>query len=243
MKEKILIFAIVALSMVLLAGCAAPTCYPPNKILGNKCCIDDDDNDVCDYEEGAVADKTVVEDTEADDGEGDDAYEPSAPVKEEPQIQKIKAPEPAPIKTSIELGKQEIKLGEPRKYLEINQLSAYRTSRDKGMMDYLVLTVRNIGDSTLNAEVELLFEGARIEEHATRVKKEYTIPALKPGEKYVMNTSLGIRFGEIEKEKKMTLSVYEKYTAPKKDLQVLVKDFIPTDYMESMEIYTYGLPD
>ncbi|MBN1543948.1 hypothetical protein JW898_00635 [Candidatus Woesearchaeota archaeon] len=238
---KYVIGIIAAILILMVAGCTAPTCYPPNKILGNKCCLDEDNNDVCDYEEQMPAvheEESATEEPEPEEAE-------MTEEQEEPQIQQVKMPEavePAMPRT-LELGKQQIRLGEPRKYLEINKLTAYRTSTDKGMMDDAVITVRNIGQKDLNAIVELFFEGARIEEYEAKVKKEYTIPTLKPGEKYVMKQSLGIRFAEIAETKTMTLSVYEKYIAPRKDLETLEKRFVPKDLFESMEIYTYGLPD
>ncbi|MBU2560697.1 MAG: hypothetical protein KKD17_00205 [Nanoarchaeota archaeon] len=233
---KYVIGIIAAILILMIAGCSAPTCYPPNKILGNKCCLDEDSNDVCDYEEQKPA---VQEEEQVAEPEQAEMTE------EEPQIQQVEVPkvvEPAMPRT-LELGKQQIRLGEPRKYLEINKMSAHRTSTDKGLMDYAVITVRNIGQKELDSVVELFFEGARVEEHSTRVKKEYTIPTLKPGEKYVMNQSLGIRFAEINKTKKMTLTAYDKYSAPRKDLETLKKEFVPQDLFESMEIFTYGLPD
>jgi len=230
-------YAIVVLLTILLlmiAGCAAPTCYPPNKILGNNCCLDEDDNDVCDYEEEGAdeePEELVIEPEEEEE------------VEYAPQIQEVEVPEPAPIRTGgYEFGVSDINLGESRDPLQLNKMSAFRTSRDKGMMDWMVFTVRNKGQTKLNAEVELFFEGARIEEHSTRVKKEYTIPELAPGEKYVVNKSLGIRFSEINKSKKITMKVYEKFVAPREDLDVLTKEFIPQDLFESMEIYYYDRP-
>jgi hypothetical protein len=243
--KKMILIAILTVLALLVAGCTAPTCYPPNKIIDNKCCVDDDDNSVCDYEEQtAKKDVTQTTTTVDEEDEEDDTVVMAADEEDdEPQIQKVTAPKPAPIKTGLQLGVQDMRLGEKRQYLEINQLSAYRTSRDKGLMDFMVLTVRNIGNKKLNAEVELYFEGARVEEHTARIKKTYTIPELEPNEKYVMNKSLGIRFDKIDQTKKMTLSVYEKFVAPKDELDVLKKEFVPTDYMESMEIFTYGLPE
>jgi hypothetical protein len=237
MKAKLLIGILLVISLMLLAGCSAPTCYPPNKILDNKCCIDDDDNTVCDYEEGnkAKQPETPVEETPAE----------TAPAEEtpEPQIQKVKIPEPAQIPTGLQLGKQQIKMGESRKYIEINQMSTTRTSRDKGIMNFIVFTVRNTGETKLNPVVELLFEGARVEEYTARVRKEYVLQALNPGEKLVINQSMGIRFANINLTKEITMAVYERYSAPRKDLEVLKKTFIPTDYMASMEIFTFGPED
>ena len=80
----------------------------------------------------------------------------------------------------------------------------------------MVYTVRNIGQADLNPIVELLLEGARLEGYQVRVLKEYTIPTLKPGEKIVLNQSLGIYFADINKTKLLTLAIYEKFKAGKK---------------------------
>lgn len=232
---KYVIGILAAILILMIAGCSAPTCYPPNKILGNNCCLDEDGNDVCDYEETAEEEPEVVE----------EAPEEVELEEEEPQIQQVEMPktvEPA-VPRTLQVGKQDIKLGEPRKYLEINKMTAYRTSRDKGIMDYMIFTVRNIGQAPMSSEVELLFEGARVEDHSTKVKKAYTVPELKPGEKYVFNQSLGIRYAEIDKTKKMTMTLYPRFVAPRDAIDTLKKEFVPQDLFETMEIFTYGLPE
>ncbi|MFC1741313.1 hypothetical protein ACFL3V_02150 [Nanoarchaeota archaeon] len=243
MNGKILIGIFLTIIIMLLAGCKAPTCYPPNEIIDNKCCVDDDSNDVCDYEEGKATEKESDVTETVEEAEDQEEVVEADLDEEEPEIQEIDIPEPAPIRMGIQLGKQKMKLGEAREYLQLHEISAYRTSRDKGIMDYMVLTVRNPSGKKLNPLVELLFEGARLEEHSTRVKKEYEIPALEPGEKYVMNKSLGIRYASINKTKKMTLTVFEKFSAPRENLGTVKKEFVPTDYMDSLEIFTYGKPE
>ncbi len=252
MKGNILIGMILLVVVLMVAGCSAPTCYPPNKILDNKCCIDSDDNSVCDYEEITVAsDDTGTEkistpvktptkktptqtETYTVDDDSDD---------KNPQIQTVDVPKPAPIKTGYQFGVQDIKLGESQKALEINKLSAYRSSRDKAVMNWMIFTVRNRGDKDLNAIVELLFDGATVQGTVVNVKKEYNIPVLKPGEKYVLNQSLGIRVIKINETKEMELSVYEKYVSPRKNLELITKTVIPTDYMDNLEIFTFGPED
>ncbi len=238
---KAAISIIICILIMMVAGCEAPTCYPPNKIIGNKCCLDENHNEICDYEEETLAEEAeeeIEEQAEMVEDELEDAEE-----REEPQIQQVEMPEPAPIPTGLVEGKQDMRPGESRDYLTLHKMSAFRTSRDKGMMDYMVITVRNPSQKKLNAIVELFFEGARLNEYETRVKKEYTIPELDPGEKYVLNQSLGIRFAKINESKSMTLKVYEKYVAPREDLGEVKRTFVPTDYMESMDIYYYGRPE
>jgi hypothetical protein len=237
MKGKIMCGVMLSLLILLLAGCSAPTCYPPNKILGNKCCLDEDSNDVCDYEES----KPVVQKEEpAEEVEAEPEAEP------EPQIQRVITPRPAveePAAPEEKYGKMPIGLGEPKKYLTIDDMSTYKISRDKALMDYMVFTVRNIGQVPLNPVVEIVVEGARVEEYTARVKKEYFLPILKPGEKNVMYQSLGIKLGDLNKTKQITMTVYERYSAPRKDLDTLKKQFDPKDYLVDEEIHTYGLPE
>ena len=249
MKGKIYVSALLVVLILFLAGCEAPTCYPPNKILDNKCCIDDDDNDICDYEAQLAAEAEEAEkETEEQEEEALEAPEEAEMEKEtEEQAETLETDEPEaepePIQTGLVLGKQKMKFGEKKEYLEIHKLSAYRISRDKGMMDYMIYTVRNIGDKKLNPVVELYFEGARVGEQEVRVRKEYVLEPLEPGEKHVIKKSLGIRFSGIDETKEIELSVYEQFIAPRDDLKVLRKEFVPTDLFESMEIYTYGLPE
>ena len=229
--------------ILLLAGCTAPTCYPPNKIIGSKCCVDDNDNGVCDYDEEVV--EEVPEDTEEVQDEPEEGLESvtgqMVAVEEEPPVQEEESPEPTG--SGLEPGKYKIQLGEHKQYLQLNEMDAYRTSRDRGMMDSMTFTVRNIGGKKLNPVVELLFEGARVEEHSARVKKEYFLETINPGEKLVVYQSLGIRFEGLEEPKTLRLTVYERYASPREDLQIIDKEIIPTDYMDNMKIYTYGRPE
>lgn len=239
MKGTLFCGVMISLLILLIAGCTAPTCYPPNKILGNKCCLDEDSNDICDYEESkpaAPAEEPAAEEIE------------TAPAEEtpEPQIQQVVTPKPAaaePATPEVQYGKMAIGIGEPKKYLVIDDMSTFKISRDKALMDYMVFTVRNIGEVPLNPVVEILVEGARVEEYTARVKKEYFLPVLKPGEKYVMYQSLGIKLGDLDKAKQITMTVYERYTAPRKDLETLKKQFDPKDYLVDDEVHTYGLPE
>ena len=240
---------------ILLTGCEAPVCYPPNKIIGNKCCIDDNDNGACDIEEAQEAPEESKEQAVKEKEPVPEATEEDAPEKTE----KEEAPkenieleqETEPEATGLEPGKYKIKIGEPKKYLEINELTAYRTSRNKGMLDEMTFTVRNIGSKTLNPVVELLFDGSgmsyieeeRVPEYDLRVGKEYMLDPIEPGEKLIVKKSLGIRFQGIDNKKKLSLTVYERYSAPREDLEIIKKEFVPQDLFESMEIYTYGLPE
>ncbi len=247
---KYLIGIILAILILMVAGCSAPTCYPPNKIIGNNCCQDANDNEVCDYDESTITDEepAVMEEQETPD------VEYQAAEDTEPQIQEIEMPEPKPVEAPVDPltpGKYQIKLGEPKEYIQINKITSYRTSRDKGMVDEITFTVRNIGSKTLNPVVDLHYDGTgvnymdeeRVPEYETQVDKEYFLQKLEPGEKLVVMKSVGIRFQGIETKKRVSVDVYERYVSPKKDLGTDKEEFVPTDLFESMKIYTYGLPE
>lgn len=243
MKKKIFASVLFVVMILFLAGCEAPKCYPPNKIIDNKCCIDDDSNGVCDIEEAhqeEVAQETVQE-------------QPA--VQEEVQQPEVaeegKTAEETPKAVGLEPGKYNINIGEPKKYLEINKLKTYRTSRDKGMLDEIIFTVRNIGDSKLTPTVAFLFDGTgmdfteteKVQEYNLKVDKKFDLQELEPGEKLIVKKSLGIRFQGIDNEKTVTMSVYDRYSAPREDLGKAEDKFVPQDLFKTMDIYTYGMPE
>jgi len=231
MKTRLMIGIIFSVMILILVGCQAPSCYPPNKIIGKNCCMDDNANGQCDYDEPKEQAQTEKETP---------AVEEQAPVEtEKPKIVTKPAIEEKP---AVQFGKSKIETWEPKKYLTLDKLSAYRTSRDRALLDYMEITVRNIGAKKLNPVVEILFEGARYEEHVVRIKKEYILEPIAPGEKLFLNQSLGISLEGINLTKKLTVSVYERYSAPREDLEVMTKNIVPQEYMESLEIFTYGPP-
>ena len=67
-----MVFGILAL-IVLISGCgeqAQPTCNPPYILVGTGCCLDQNDNNICDSDETAVAENESQ--TEDDEGEADE---------------------------------------------------------------------------------------------------------------------------------------------------------------------------
>ena len=233
MKTRLIAIAILLIGLLAAAGCSAPQCYPPNKIIGNKCCLDADDNGICDMDE------EIQEEPETEEAEEQTEEDP------EPQIQPVavKPAEEAEEQEPFQYGKvMTMHPGEMNQYLTIDDWSMYRSSTDKGELQWMIFTVRNTGSSKLTSKIELNFEGARIGDYEARVKKEYDIPTLNPGEKVTIKQSMGIRFAGIDNKKKLTMSIYDKYSAPRDDLQVLVKEFTPSKEMDSLEIYTLGPP-
>ncbi|MFH1063878.1 MAG: hypothetical protein V1729_02240 [Candidatus Woesearchaeota archaeon] len=238
MNMRNTICTMIAILVLLIAGCAAPTCYPPSKIIGKACCLDEDDNSVCDYEEQSAETEETVEMQAAPEEELAD--EPAQEVKETEVAVEAPAED---TKLKYVFGKQDMILGEPRTYLEVNKMLAYRNSRDRGMFEYMIITIRNPGKTTITPTVEMIFENARIEEATSTALKEFKFDALKPGEKLVVKQNLGIKFDLINKSRSVTLSMYNRLSSPRVDLGKLEFNVVPTDYMESMEIFTYGLPE
>lgn len=244
MKWKTPAIASILMLAILIAGCAAPVCYPPNKIIGNKCCIDDNDNNVCDADEAPEAE-------EAEEEQEAEEQQEATPVEEEEDAEEEEAePEEEEEATGLEPGKYDMKLGEPKRYLEINKISAYRSSRDKGVIDEIVFTVRNIGDSIFSPTADLHFDGTgvdfteqdRVPEYELKVDHEFDLQELDPGEKLIVRKYLGIRFQDIDDDKTIRMSVYDRYKAPREDLAEVETEIVPQELFDSMEIYTYGPP-
>jgi hypothetical protein len=247
-KKATLGLFFVLILFVLLVGCNAPVCYPPNTIIGNKCCLDDNKNSACDYDEkkeSAEPEEDLSLDNEEDETE-ETAEETKETIREEPAKKTtiIKSGSPAKQDTL----KQNIAPGEPRQYLEINELKAYRSSTDKGVIDEMTYTVRNIGKTKITPTVDLMFdnhgidftEKERIREYELTVMKNYDLVALEPGEKLVIKQLLGIRFQGINETKTLQLSIYDRNSAPRKDIQVLRREILPTKYFSTMDIQFYG---
>lgn len=250
-KKAILGIFFVLILFGLLVGCNAPVCYPPNTIIGNKCCLDDNKNSVCDYDEkeesAELEEDLSLDNKEPETEEADEETPKNNEENREESAQKttiIKSSSPSKQDTS----KQKIGPGEPRQYLEINELKAYRSSTDKGVIDEMTYTVRNIGKIKITPTVDLMFdnhgidftEKERIREYELTVMKNYDLITLKPGEKLVIKQLLGIRFQGINETKTIQLSIYDRNSAPRKDLQVLSREILPTKYFSTMDIQFYG---
>lgn len=233
MKLKLIAIAMLLVGILIMSGCAAPQCYPPNEIIGNKCCMDSDGNGVCDMDEEIVEEPEPVA-----------APEPVTEPEPEPQIQQVAAKQAEPAEEEeFEYGKvMKMKIGETRQYITIDDWNFYRSSTDKGEMVWMIFTVKNIGKKTITPNVDLLFEGARTNEADTSVGKDYTIETLEPGEKITFKQSMGIRFAQIDKKKKITMRIYDRFSAPREYLYELVKEFTPSQEMDSLEIYIHGPP-
>lgn len=240
--KKIFIFSVFVLSMVLVGCAPSIVCEQPSRMIGDRCCLDEDGNGVCDSmdvrEEAAV--EAPVE---------EDITEPGPVVEAAPEPEPVKAvTKPAPVKevkepvtpAELKAGKFDIQFGEPKKYVEINKLEMHRYSNDKVMFDTMWYTVRNVGTKKLNPEVRIRAEGVRTgdsEYSSSSVERTYILEPLLPGEKEVIELSMGLRYGGMNLTKTLTIDVFERYTAPKESIGKTVKEFKPINELESMDIW------
>ena len=225
---------------ILVVGCApAIQCEAPSKIIGNRCCLDQNDNDICDSTDDIdLEEEPVVEPVPE---KVETAPEPEPETVPEKVVTKP-APKLSAPKEPVELkaGKFDIKFGEPKKYVEINKLEMHRYSNDKVMFDTMWYTVRNVGVKKLSPEVRIRAEGVRTgdsEYSSSGVERTYILEPLLPGEKQVIELSMGLRYGQMNKTRSLTIDVFERYVAPKTSVGKVVKDFKPVDELESMEIW------
>ncbi|HII71178.1 TPA: hypothetical protein HA265_00295 [Candidatus Woesearchaeota archaeon] len=274
--KRVVLVAILISVLVALSACAPQIeCKSPNKVIGKECCLDADDDDVCDSDDSSElkAEKTVKRTVAAEEPESSDEsdvsddspeqeyeYEASEGSDDDPAIDSSYNDKPSVTGSavadssskespylppgSLEPGVYKMNPGETRDWLTINKLFGYRTSRDKGYMDYMIYTVRNHGATKKSYEVEFMFrDGLTKAGTEAMIGKKYTIQDLKPGEKIVMKQSLGIFFPKIEEIKTIELSVYDPRAVPREDFDTMKKSFTPTDIFPDMEIHSYGLED
>ena len=76
------VVGVFVLLVMLVAGCAQTlVCAPPNSIIGSKCCLDADDNSVCDAEEEKTEeDIKIVKPVEEEEDEEDEVSEEQSAI-------------------------------------------------------------------------------------------------------------------------------------------------------------------
>ena len=151
--------------------------------------------------------------------------------------------EPFPGYTQAELDKYAKKdmypmdLSDPRQYLSLsNDLDLKRISTDRGEFRSLTFTVRNLNDEPINVEVQALFLGFEVSGKPAKVEKQFDIPQIPPGFKFMKKFPQTIYFEDIEETKTIELYLTEKYTDPSTITQTVKRNFVPYDEMESLEI-------
>ncbi|NQU78687.1 hypothetical protein HQ545_02870 [Candidatus Woesearchaeota archaeon] len=241
-----IIISITVLALLMLAGCQQNLCYPPNEIIGNKCCVDEDGTGVCDFDEIESEEPDEKDDTGAQDTETQEQNEMGADANDDSELEideKIEEVEIDDTQTIENVEEKEPEQPTPGTYLSIDDIVMYRISRDKGMVDVMTYTVNNLGSETIEPVVEFSFDKGRIGESDVKVEKEYLLSPLKPGEQRTITKSMGVKFSGINQTKDIKMSIYHKFSAPRKNLEVIEMKVIPIDYMESLEIFPYGLPE
>ncbi len=248
-------FVLLVVFTVFVAGCAPKMhCEAPAKVIGDSCCLDGNDNGVCDSYEPAPAKTPVVSDSASeqavDQGSEDKVPEESlgSDVSQNSgaDTASVKAPaedsltdKNADSESELKAGVFKIKFGEPKKYVDVLKLDAHRYSADKVMLDDIWYVVRNVGDKTLNPEVRIRAEGVRVNDYEDSYSsKEFTydLDPLEPGEKEIINLLTDLRYSQMNKTRTLTISVYERFVAPKEELGETVYEFRPVDELESMDI-------
>ncbi len=260
-KLNKLLITTLLISTMLLVGCAQNiTCAEPNKIINKECCLDEDGDDVCDYDQVEIDSKTQNSEPTIDRtyNQAETDYRATPTPEPEPTIDRSYTTKPVQYtgepsqaieeqedySPNYQEGISDIRLSEPKQWVQIHKLSSYRSSRDKGQMEWMYYTVRNLGTKPMKLGVDLMFQyGITPSGTQSPIGKEYTIEELEPGEKITINQSLGMYFEGVEETKTITLDVYNRFTYPKEDLQIIKKSFKPVDIMDTLEIMQYGRDD
>lgn len=169
---------------------------------------------------------------------------PSSPASSPPPVEQQQAQQPAqqgqqaPSAPSYGEGISPISSDDPNEWLEIGKLNARRTSRDKGELKEMDITVRNIGTYAFYPVIYMTFEYGLVgdSELPRIVEQKFELPNLKPGLKITRTFPVSVRFHEIDKSKTIKLRMQEKYVSPSYDFAKTAKTFIPRDIFESQNI-------
>ncbi|MBI4150428.1 hypothetical protein HY488_03420 [Candidatus Woesearchaeota archaeon] len=122
--------------------------------------------------------------------------------------------------------------------ITLDSYTLQRTSQDKGVVEEITFTVRNMGAKKLTPRVILWFhmQETEYESEEEIVEKVYDLPALEPGYKVTKTYPMDQLFHYLEKEKTFTLKVRDRYVSPPKDLYTTTKTFTPIDEMAGQPI-------
>jgi len=122
--------------------------------------------------------------------------------------------------------------------LTIDSYRLERISRDKGEVAEITFTVRNMGSKKLSSEVVLWFHTNEIPSAGVPdvQEKKYDMPALEPGYKVTKTFPLTMRFHELDRRKKFTLMLKERFVSPSPELYRTEKSFVPEEELAGMPI-------
>ena len=235
---------ILLLVLVLLMGCTTVVyCEQPNKVIGDSCCMDKNDNKICDGKEKTsvktVEPKTDAKITANTTTKSTQTQKTTSPTTQKTEIKKTTTETKTEI-TELKKGKYDIQPGEPARYLEIKKMEIRRYSRDKGIIDKMSFIVRNVGAKAFSPTVVFTFDKGITSSGEGIIEQKYDFYELKPGEKIVEIRPMGVRFKEINTTKKITMQIYDRYVAPRADKETMEYQFNPWDVMESHEVDQWG---
>lgn len=137
---------------------------------------------------------------------------------------------------SMQKGISEISYDEPHEYLDITDMKFTRTSRDKAELKELTLTFRNIEYQPIKGIVIMTFEDVYVEDHKVTAEKEFELPEVKPGMKFVKVFPVGVYYHSLGDKKEISLSFYKKYETPRKYVGEKSLSIVPIDLLGSMEM-------
>lgn len=180
---------------------------------------------------GCAQEQAPPEDTES--------KEP-APMPPEPAPPPPPEPEPEPVdklsKAEEALG---IKIVDPssRKAITLNEFDTRRTSRDRGELRWVNITIRNVGDKEISPQIILWFRTTDYEKPDKVVReKVIDFPRLAPNRELTKKYPLTLRYDKIDEVKDIELRLYDISVGPKKKLGETKQSFNPTEEFPTMEI-------
>lgn len=150
-------------------------------------------------------------------------------------------PEPEPVD---KLSKAEEALGikivdqSSRKAITINEFDTRRTSRDRGELRWVNLTIRNVRDKEINPQVILWFRTTDYEKPSKIVREQVIdFPRLAPNRELTKKYPLTLRYDKIDEVKDIEVTLYDISVGPKNKLGEAKQSFHPIEEFPTMEIH------
>lgn len=123
--------------------------------------------------------------------------------------------------------------------LSLDSYKLSRTSSDKGIVEEVTFTVRNTGNKKLTPRIILWFRAQEVGGDADipdLLEKVYDLPSLDPGYKITKTYPANFRFHYLDRQKKFSLMLRDRFSSPPRTLYQTDKTFMPIEEMEGMEI-------
>jgi hypothetical protein len=116
-------------------------------------------------------------------------------------------------------GQQLLDPFEPKTHLKVERVKLKKIAMDRARFSELEFTVKNPGDKTMFALVKIEIRG----DHMDTTRKdvfitEYKVDNLKSGYKITKEIPINFEFTNIVKPKKVTLTLLDRHTSPKKEI-------------------------